>query len=188
MELQVVFTPVLVILGLIFQVHCQRDKSFQCSVCQIAVDEIEWEISKVDPKKVIEVESFRVDPTGKQSYSRKIPYARSETHLTELLENICDNMKQYAESTEPDTGKKTYVRTSSHDGSPVNLSNISMSGEIAEKLKHTCEDILGEHDEEVIEVLKHEHDNQKAALCSQILHLCPTGDEAQEDGNSKEEL
>lgn len=44
-------------------------------------------------------------------------------------------MKQYAESTEPGTGKKTYVRTSSRDGSPVNLSNISMSGEIAEKLK-----------------------------------------------------
>jgi hypothetical protein len=44
-------------------------------------------------------------------------------------------MKQYAESTDPDTGKTSYIRTSSRDGSPVSLSNVSLSGEISEKLK-----------------------------------------------------
>lgn len=65
----------------------------------------------------------------------QIPYARSETHLTEVLEKICEKMSQYAESKDPTTGKISYIRTSSRDGSPVNLSNVSLSGEIAEKLK-----------------------------------------------------
>ncbi|EDO43576.1 predicted protein, partial [Nematostella vectensis] len=137
--------------------------------CRIVTDELEWEISQVDSKKVIEVESFRVDPTGRQSYTRQIPYARSEAHLTELLENTCENMKQYAESTDQSNGKKTYIRTSSRDGKPVTLSNVSISGDVSEKLKFACENIVGEHDEEIIDILKKEGKDMKNRICTDTL-------------------
>lgn len=66
----------------------------------------------------------------------QIQYARSETHLIEQLDNMCEKMNSYAESTDPNTGKKSYIRTSSRSGEAVTLSNVAISGDIAQKLKH----------------------------------------------------
>ena len=66
----------------------------------------------------------------------QIQYARSETHLIEQLDNMCEKMNSYAESTDPATGKKSYIRTSSRTGEAVTLSNVAISGDIAQKLKH----------------------------------------------------
>lgn len=44
-------------------------------------------------------------------------------------------MNNYAESTEKETGRKRYIRTSSRNGKAVTLENISMSGDIAKTLK-----------------------------------------------------
>lgn len=43
-----------------------KDKELYCGVCHIIADELQWEISQVDPRKTLEVESFRVDPRGNQ--------------------------------------------------------------------------------------------------------------------------
>lgn len=39
----------------------------------------------------------------------QIPYARSEIHVHELLENICDKSRAYRLVTHPTTGKRVYV-------------------------------------------------------------------------------
>lgn len=49
---------------------------------------------------------------------------------------MCEKMNSYAESTDPNTGKKSYIRTSSRSGEAVTLSNVAISGDIAQKLKH----------------------------------------------------
>ena len=49
---------------------------------------------------------------------------------------MCEKMNSYAESTDPETGKKSYIRTSSRSGEAVTLSNVAISGDIAQKLKH----------------------------------------------------
>ena len=66
----------------------------------------------------------------------QIQYARSETHLIEQLDSMCEKMNSYAESTDPKTGKKSYIRTTSRSGEAVTLSNVAISGDIAQKLKH----------------------------------------------------
>ena len=65
----------------------------------------------------------------------QIQYARSETHLIEQLDKMCEKMNSYAESTDPNTGKKSYIRTSSRSGEAITLSNVAISGDIAQKLK-----------------------------------------------------
>ena len=69
--------------------------------------------------------------------SFQIHYARSETHLIEQLDSICEKMNSYAESSDPKTGKKSYIRTTSRSGEAITLSNVAISGDISEKLKHT---------------------------------------------------
>jgi protein canopy 1/2 len=50
--------------------------------------EMEAEISKVDPKKKIEVGGFRIDKTG-DTVSKTVQLVKSETFLTELMETVC---------------------------------------------------------------------------------------------------
>ena len=50
---------------------------------------------------------------------------------------MCEKMNSYAESTDPKTGKKSYIRTTSRSGEAITLSNVAISGDISQKLKHT---------------------------------------------------
>ena len=45
--------------------NCSCHYDVSVSACRAIVSEIEHNVSKVDPKKTIEVGSFRVDPNGK---------------------------------------------------------------------------------------------------------------------------
>lgn len=45
-------------------------------------------IAKVDPKRRADVGGYRMDSEGK-SVTRTVQYSKSETYLTELMENIC---------------------------------------------------------------------------------------------------
>ncbi|KGL72868.1 Protein canopy 2, partial [Tinamus guttatus] len=110
--------------------------------CRALVDELEWEIAQVDPKKTIQMGSFRINPDGSQSVApadpallAQVPYARSEAHLTELLERVCEKMKEYGEKVDPSTHRKTYVRVISHDGTKADLSGVKIDGDVASSLK-----------------------------------------------------
>ena len=166
---------------LIKQILCSDDRQdLYCGVCRIIVDEINWDISQVDPRKTLEVESFRIDSHGNQR-SKTIPYARSETHLVEILENVCDRMNNYAESTNKETGRKNYIRTSSRTGEAVTLENISMSGDIAKSLKFACESVIEDHEDTIIQVFKQERKDTTDEFCQRQTDLCENDKE--EDHN-----
>ncbi|KFQ71962.1 Protein canopy 2, partial [Phaethon lepturus] len=140
--------------------------------CRALVDELEWEIAQVDPRKTIQMGSFRINPDGSQpdptdlSLVPQVPYARSEAHLTELLERVCEKMKEYGEKVDPSTHRKSYVRVISHDGTKMDLSGVKIDGDVASSLKFACESIAEEYEDELIEFLSHEADNVKDRLCS----------------------
>jgi len=41
--------------------------AYSPSACRALVDEMEWAISQVDPRKMIQMGSFRINPDGSQS-------------------------------------------------------------------------------------------------------------------------
>lgn len=59
-------------------------------VCKAAIAGMENEIKKVDPRKRVDVGGFRLDQNG-QAKTKSIPYSKSETYLTELMESICNS-------------------------------------------------------------------------------------------------
>lgn len=89
--------------------HGKRDKVLYCSACKAIVDELNHSISQVDPKKTINVGGFRLNPDGTMK-DKKVPLARSETHLNELLDGVCNSMSDYALYVDPDTQHKQYKR------------------------------------------------------------------------------
>nr|XP_006987406.2 protein canopy homolog 2 [Peromyscus maniculatus bairdii]XP_042119463.1 protein canopy homolog 2 [Peromyscus maniculatus bairdii] len=151
----------------------RRSQDLHCGACRALVDELEWEIAKVDPKKTIQMGSFRINPDGSQSVV-EVPYARSEAHLTELLEEVCDRMKEYGEQIDPSTHRKNYVRVVSRSGesSELDLQGIRIDSDISGTLKFACESIVEEYEDELIEFFSREADNVKDKLCSKRTDLC----------------
>lgn len=151
----------------------RRSQDLHCGACRALVDELEWEIAQVDPKKTIQMGSFRINPDGSQSVV-EVPYARSEAHLTELLEEVCDRMKEYGEQIDPSTHRKNYVRVVSRNGesSELDLQGIRIDADISGTLKFACESIVEEYEDELIEFFSREADNVKDKLCSKRTDLC----------------
>lgn len=65
----------------------------------------------------------------------QVPYGRSELHLVEIMENLCDSMKHYAETTNK-LGKKSLIRTITYSGEAVSLDDFKVNSELSEKLKY----------------------------------------------------
>lgn len=64
------------------------------------------------------------------------PYARSEIHLTELFESICEKFSQYA-LTKNSKGGKSVVPTASRDGKGIALKDVTISSDATKQMKYT---------------------------------------------------
>ncbi|MEJ1277324.1 canopy FGF signaling regulator 2 [Cricetulus griseus] len=97
-----------------------------------------------------------------------------EAHLTELLEEVCDRMKEYGEQIDPSTHRKNYVRVVGRNGesSELDLQGIRIDSDISGTLKFACESIVEEYEDELIEFFSRESDNVKDKLCSKRTDLC----------------
>lgn len=149
----------------------RQTQDIRCGACRALVDEMEWAIAQVDPKKMIQTGSFRINPDGSQS-TKDVPFARSEGHLLELMEGVCEKMKDYGESSDPVTNRKSYVRFTARDGASEVVSNVSYDSRVASGLKFACETIVEQNEDEIIEFFAHETDNIKDRLCSKRTDLC----------------
>ncbi|XP_050401342.2 protein canopy homolog 2 [Patella vulgata] len=160
----------------VISVDSKRDKQLYCAVCRALVDEINWSISEVDPKKTVQVGSFRVDTHGNQAISEK-PYARSETHLTELMEGICHKMDDYVKTTDVTSGRTSVVRTTSRTGKALSLKNLSTDKESQKTIKFYCESVIEDHEEDMIGLFKREVLPEiEKAICGDIVSAC-TGED-----------
>ncbi|XP_045561681.1 protein canopy homolog 2 isoform X1 [Salmo salar] len=154
--------------------HCQgtrQGQDLKCGACRAMVDEMEWAISQVDPNKMIQTGSFRIKPDGSQSI-REVPLARSEGNLLELMEEVCERMKDYGERLDPTTNRETYERVASRNGKPMDLSEAKLDSRVTSSLKFACETIVEQYEDEIIEFFAHETDNVKDKLCSKRTDLC----------------
>lgn len=142
-----------------------------CGACRALINEIEYAISQEDPRQTITVGSFRIDPTGKQKQTKK-PYAGSEVHLTEVMENVCAKMTDYAERTDPETKQKSYVRFNSRNGEDVELNNVSINVVTGKILQSACENIIEEYEDDVLRLYREGSPEIETRLCSTETKLC----------------
>ncbi|XP_072308672.1 protein canopy homolog 2 [Eucyclogobius newberryi] len=148
----------------------RQSQDVRCGACRALVDEMEWAISQVDPKKTVQTGSFRINPDGSQSI-RELPLARSEGNLLDLMDSVCERMQDYGEVVDS-SERKTYVRIKSRTGESLDLSEAKLDSRVASGLKFACETIVERHEDELIEFFSHEMENVKDYLCSKRTDLC----------------
>lgn len=165
------FIPLMIMLT-----EAKKDKELYCAVCRALVDEVSYSIGQVDPKKLVQVGSFRIDGKGNQ-LTKQVPLARSEVHLTELLEGVCEKFKDYSE-TKNSAGKTSVVRTASRNGKPISLKNISISSEKQKLIRFACDTILEDHEDEMMAAFKQytEQTETEEKICRELAELCSEGD------------
>ncbi|KAK1173996.1 protein canopy-1-like [Acipenser oxyrinchus oxyrinchus] len=169
------FGILLMILSLCaMKVEGKKDEVLYCSACRAVVEELNYSIKQVDPKKTIQVGNFRFAPDGSQKHS-KVPFARSETHLTELMEEVCNHMNNYSLYVDPETKEKLYKRFAPRDGDPDksmlgNLQHFQCGDgpDTSKSLKFACESIVEEYEDDIISLYAHEAGHVVGKLCRDI--------------------
>lgn len=156
---------------LVVKAESAQKKYDFCSVCRALVLEADEKIKEVDPKKTIQTGSFRVDPDGNQNIKDK-QYARSNTHLEEVLESVCSGMYQYANRLFED-GSTQLVRIKGY--SDEYNDDLKLDYDKGKSLKYQCEHFLEEYEEDIISYLQdkevQDHERliclEKTSVCSQ---------------------
>ncbi|KAM8966391.1 protein canopy homolog 1 [Pelodytes ibericus] len=172
--------PVLFLIGILIaaflsnHVEGKRDPVLYCGACRGLVEELLYEIKKVNPKKTIEVGSFRISPDGTQEKS-KVPLVKSEQFLTEILEGICDRMDDYGLYEDPTTQEKSYKRFAPRDNEgfgSLDFNNFQFNPDETSTLKFACERVAEEHEDEIFSLITQEADNLADKLCIEETGLC----------------
>ncbi|KAM9439917.1 protein canopy-1 [Clarias gariepinus] len=153
----------------------KRDEVLYCSACKAIADELKYSISQIDPKKTIHVGGFRLNPDGSLT-DKKVPLARSETHLSELLDGVCNSMNDYALYEDPETKEQSYRRfapRSSDGGNFPDFNNFKFSGpEGSNSLKFACETVVEELEDDIIALFARGDEHVAQKLCSEVSDHC----------------
>ncbi|XP_049455430.1 protein canopy-1 [Epinephelus fuscoguttatus] len=166
--------------------HGKRDKVLYCSACKAIVDELNHSISQVDPKKTINVGGFRLNPDGTMK-DKKVPLARSETHLNELLDGVCNSMSDYALYVDPDTQHKQYKRfaprESGFTGDFPDFKNFQFAGPetTPNPLKFACETLVEELEDDIISLFSQDAEHVHEELCNRVSEYCSDSSHANEE-------
>lgn len=157
----------------------------KCLVCQSLVEEINFAIDKVDPKKKVETGTFRLNGDGTQNRV-VVPYARSEGHLMEVVENVCKNFEDYAQAKYKASGKPTIIRITTPEGNMnPKMGEVDMvpDDDLNTRLKFYCENIVEDQEDDIMKLFSKTIPNPDIELCGKITGLCKDLSPPQEEYN-----
>ncbi|VDK47408.1 unnamed protein product [Gongylonema pulchrum] len=89
----------------------------------------------------------------------QIPFSRSEIHLTDSLENICEKSSEWTAVVHATTGKGVYARRAS-----LNLKQVPDRPTI-HQLAEACSDFLDTYEDELVSFARHEHKEPVREFC-----------------------
>lgn len=147
----------------------------KCQVCCRLVEEIQRNVSSVDPSYVVQVANFRLDGNGDQP-KRTVPLARSQMYLTEVMDSVCEKMNDYVRATFKENGTLT-VMPLLLDGKMNPLMNevdVVQDSDLNKSLQYYCEDIVNDIEDDLISIIKSEDDDKVVySICTKVAKLCP---------------
>jgi len=158
-----------------------------CLVCRSLVDEIEAAIDKVNPNKKVEVGSYRLDSNGNMKQA-KVPYKRSELHLSEVMDNVCAQFKDYVVARYKSSGQPTLLRLTTSDGNlNPEISDVDLTPlpDTNTKLGFLCQNVVEDYEDEIVSMfVKNESDSHRK-LCVKLASLCPAGSDAEQTADAE---
>jgi hypothetical protein len=140
--------------------------TLRCLVCQAVVDEFTDSIAAVDPKKKIEAKAGRMDAKGNTN-SKVVTYARSEIHLTELIESVCKEFEEYVQGRDKVTHDVTIIRIMSKSGGmnpQFGEVDIVPDDDLNKRLKFYCEYIVENYEDDLLRIFSKSGETKAAGV------------------------
>ncbi|KAF4524629.1 hypothetical protein B566_EDAN013880 [Ephemera danica] len=165
-------------------------KDLVCLVCRSVVDEIELEIQKESPKKMIEIGGYRLDSHGNQK-QKVVPYMRSEMHIHDVLEKVCDRMTDYVQATYKESGEPLLLRIVTPDGKmnpDMARVDITPDDNLNKGLEYYCRNIIDEQEDDIVRLFTNNSDHIDIRLCTDVMQMCSQTIPNDYDGSDREEL
>uniref|UniRef100_A0A8C4WIQ6 Canopy FGF signaling regulator 1 n=1 Tax=Gopherus evgoodei TaxID=1825980 RepID=A0A8C4WIQ6_9SAUR len=146
--------------------------------CKALGDELLDDIRKVNPKRTIDVGSFRISPDGTQERGKKIfatpkklPFGLDL--LNGSMENICDRLNDYQLQVDPQPEKRTFKRFAPRKDENIyaDFKKFCFYSDAYKPLKFAvilhCESIIEEYEDEIFSLITQEADYLADKLCSE---------------------
>ncbi|GAB1861958.1 Protein canopy-1-like protein [Camponotus japonicus] len=149
-------------------------KHLKCLVCRATLKELQIEVSKADPNKLIDVGSYRMDAEGNTKH-KKVPLSRSELYILDLLDGICEKMTDYVRATKKSNNQLTILNLMSSPGimNPrMKEVDIIQDSDLNKSLQHYCSVIVEEFEDDIVSLYVNGVRNKKEKLCTEISNIC----------------
>lgn len=164
-------------------------KYLRCLVCRATMDELKTELGKTNPAIQIEVGNYRMDAEG-NTIRRKVSKARSEIHILDTIDYICDKMSDYVRGTYKTNGQLTILNLMDSSGginSEINKVDLIQDDDLNKSLKYYCESIVEEYENSIVSLFSEGETGIRRKLCTDIAKICNTEDFVNEDGANNDE-
>ncbi|XP_042888603.1 protein canopy homolog 2-like [Penaeus japonicus] len=154
-----------------------KSQVVKCAVCRSLINELHSSISQVDPRKKINVGSYRIDADGKQKLS-SVKYAGSELHMMELLETVCESMKDYAQARHKETGRLEAIKLVVNGAMNPRFGEYEMvqDPDLNKGLEFHCNTLVEEFEDELVahfrENAEGDIEDSQEALCYEVTNAC----------------
>ncbi|XP_046741369.1 protein seele isoform X2 [Diprion similis] len=149
-------------------------KQLKCLVCRTTIDELEAEIAKIDPSVSIDVGNYRLDANGNVK-QKSIPLARSEVHISDMLDSICTKLDDYVRATYKSTGQLTLLRIMDPSGGmnpDISKVDIVQDGDLNKSLKFYCEGIVDEFEDDIVQLFSKGTKDIDVKVCTDVANFC----------------
>ncbi|XP_032683449.1 protein seele [Odontomachus brunneus] len=160
----------------------------KCLVCRATMNEMEAAVSKINPKILVEAGNYKMDSQG-NTISKKVPLRQSETHISDILDDICLKMNDYVRATKKYNKKLTIFNLMSPSGGmnpQMSKVDIIHDGDLNKSLEFYCHLIVEQFEDDIIKLYVNDSGNRKEQLCTEISNICndyPENDDNDDDNN-----
>lgn len=151
------------------------NSELRCEVCCRLVEEIQHNVSAVDPSLVVQVANFRLDGDGNQP-KRTMPLAQSQMYLTEVMDSVCEKMEDYVRATFKANGSLVVMPLLVGGQMNPLMSDVNLvqDSDLNKSLQYYCEDIVNDIEDDIVRIMKSKDiDHAVHSICTKITQLCP---------------
>ncbi|CAB0038185.1 unnamed protein product [Trichogramma brassicae] len=147
--------------------------SRELKFCRSIVDEFQNEVNKIDPTKEIAIGQYKLDAKG-NSHQKKVPLAKSEVHLSDMLDSICKKMQDYVRAKYKSNGKLTLLKLIENGqmNPLMNEVDIIQDGDLNKSLEYFCEEVVNDYEDSFIQVMTQGQRNPKLKICLEESNYC----------------
>ncbi|KAJ8963083.1 hypothetical protein NQ318_018547 [Aromia moschata] len=148
-------------------------RELRCLVCKKSVDELTEEIKKIDPDKTVDVGGHRLDADGNYRH-KAVPQAKSELHLSEIIEGVCNQMDNYVRAVWKANGTLTLFSMVKDGKMNADFDNVQIvqDDDLNKSLKYYCESIMEEFEENIIKLYQEDAADITTQFCIEQTKIC----------------